>query len=98
MRNRLHVEAFTLAAGRFLTEMARRDGSGSPTPADGNHGIRQGAPLRQHGVRNAAVKDTHEATTGLVSFGKEHRESAHRKVDLGCQCARSAPGCCGAWC
>jgi hypothetical protein len=62
MRNRMHVEAFTLAAGRFLTEMATRgfthDGSGM---------------LRQH-IRNARRRTNNHG----VSFGKEHRESARK--------------------
>ena len=66
MRNKQHVEAFALAAGRFLSEMAARrfthDGNGM---------------LRQH-IRNARRRPL---SSGAVSFGKEHRESA-RKVDL----------------
>jgi hypothetical protein len=62
MRNRMHVEAFTLAAGRFLTEMATRGFT-----HDGN------GMLRQH-IRNARRRTNNHG----VSFGKEHRESARK--------------------
>lgn len=62
MRNKQHVELFTLAAGRFLTEMATRRFT-----QDGN------GMLRQH-VRNARRRPNVHG----VSFGKEHRESSRK--------------------